>query len=264
MSADPAESTMTFWEHLEELRKRLVRATLAYVLGAGVAWYFREPILLWVTAPFTEAWSTSHIPGAPALHFAAPAALFMAYLKLSLLGGLVLSLPFILYQLWAFVAPGLYARERRYGLLFVVSSCVLFVCGSLFGFRFAFAPAFEYFLSFAGPVGGAAFQVTPTVMVDDYMSFVIQMLVAFGLIFELPVLVFFLSIAGIIDHKFLIGYWRHFVVVAFIVGAIFSPPDVMSQCMLALPMLVLYLVSIGIAFFFAKKRQVPEPSGDAA
>lgn len=263
MSRTPEDSTMTLWEHLEELRSRLVKAAFAYALGAAIAWFYREPLLLWIAQPFTEAWAAGHLVGKASLHFGAPAALFMAYLKLALLGGFVLALPLILYQVWAFIAPGLYAKEKRLTIPFVVASCSLFCLGGLFGFKFAFPIAFQYLLSFAGPVGNGDFQVTPTVMIDDYMSFVLQMLVAFGLVFELPVLVFFLSVAGIVDHKLLIRFFRHFVVVAFVVAAVFTPPDLMSQLLLAVPLVVLYSVSIVIAYFFARKRESTDTSVDA-
>ena len=138
MSAPTADKTMSFWDHLDELRRRIIAVALAFAAGAGVSWYYRERILEWVSYPFIQAWKSGHLKGEPQLHFAAPAALFMAYMKLALLGGFVLALPFILYQVWAFVAPGLYAREKRFAVPFVLASTALFAVGGLFGFTIAF------------------------------------------------------------------------------------------------------------------------------
>ena len=246
---------MTFWEHLAELRSRIVRMALAFAVGAAAAWFYREPLLLWLTRPFVEGWDSGQVRGAASLHFATPAALFLSYIKLALLGGLVLALPAILYQIWMFVAPGLYASEKRYAIPFVLVSCALFVAGGYFGWKVAFPIAFRYLLSFSGPVGGQGFTVTPTVMIGEYIEFIIRMLLAFGATFELPVVVFFLSVAGILTHRHLIKFARYFVVVAFVVAAIITPPDVTSQFLLAVPLCVLYTVSIGIAYLVGKRRK---------
>ena len=259
MTSDPEAATMTFWEHLAELRARIIKMLIGYALGVGAAWAYREPLLEWLTRPFVEAWRAGQVPGSVSLHFAAPAALFTAYLKIALLGGVVFALPLILYQAWMFVSPGLYSREKRYAVPFVAASCLLFASGGYFGWRVAFPIAFQYLLGFAGPVGSGAFQVMPTVMVGDYLEFVLQMLVAFGVTFELPVVVFFLTVAGLVDHTHLLRYWRHFVVSAFIVGAILSPPDVASQCLLSVPLCILYGLSIGIAYVFRTRRPAKKP-----
>jgi sec-independent protein translocase protein TatC len=188
------------------------------------------------------------------LHFGSPAALFIAYVKLAAIGGCVFALPIVLYQLWSFVAPGLYSKEKRLALPFVACSCLLFAAGGWFGWRVAFPVAFRYLLGFSGPVAGTALTISPTVMIDDYLSFVGRMLVAFGLVFELPVVVFFLSIAGIVNHRLLIRYSRHFIVGAFLLAAVVTPPDVVSQLLLAIPLCILYTVSIGVAWAVTRKR----------
>ena len=223
---------MTFWEHLEELRQRLIYMLFSFVIGAAVAWHERERILVWLTMPFVRAWNGTTMGGKAALHFPAPQSLFVAYMKLALIGGLIFSLPILLYQLWAFVAPGLYNREKRYALPFVVSSCGLFALGAWFGWRFAFPVAFQYLLSFSGKIGDDIV-VEPSVMIDEYIEFISRMLLAFGTVFELPVLVFFLSVAGIITHHHLIKFTRVFIVIAFVIAAIITPPDPLSQLLLA-------------------------------
>lgn len=255
------EGTMTFWEHLDELRSRLVKMILAFIAGSVVAWWYKEPLLKLITAPFITAWNENKLSGVPKLHYPAPASLFIAYIKLSVLAGLIFALPIMLYQVWAFVAPGLYSREKRFALPFVAVSCALFALGGFFGFKVAFPAAFRYLLGFSVP--GAPdiaaspdsenFAVEPTVMIGDYMDFVIRMLLAFGAVFELPVLVFFLSIAGIINHRHMLKFSRYFIVIAFVVGAVITPPDPASQLFLAVPLCLLYVVSIGVAWIFGKR-----------
>lgn len=256
MSSPDADVLQTFWGHVDELRRRVAKAIVAFAVGAGCAWYFRQEVLLWLATPFVNAW-TQTIAGKPAaLHFPAPASLFLAYLRLSLIAGLIFSLPMILYQLWAFIARGIESRQRRYALPFVLSSTALFLLGGYFGWAIAFPRAFEYLLDFSGSVQTAsvAIDVEPTVMVEDYIDFVSSMLLAFGAVFELPILVFFLALAGIINHVQMIGFSRYFVVLAFLLSAIITPPDIMSQFLLAVPLCLLYVVSIGIAWIVGKPR----------
>lgn len=243
---------MTLWEHLEELRTRIIRMMLSFVVGAIIAWLYKERLLEWLTQPYVTAWNHGHQTGVAALHFPSPAALFLSYVRLSAIAGLVFSLPLMLYQIWAFVAPGLYSKEKRYALPFVFSSCALFAAGGWFGWKFAFPAAFQYLLSFAGKVG--QLDVQPTVMISEYIEFVTHMLLAFGFAAELPVLVFFLAIAGIVTHLHLIKFFRYFVVVAFIISAVLTPPDPLSQLMLAVPLVGLYGISIGVAWLFGRKK----------
>jgi len=252
---NPPEQPMTFWEHLAELRRRIVWMAAAFLAGAGLSWAYREKLLSWITRPFVSAWKQQHLAGEVSLHFQAPATLFFSYVKLAILAGLIVAFPVILYQVWAFVAPGLYAREKRLAVPFVFSSFALFATGGYFGFRVAFPVAFQYLLGFSGPVGNSGFSVKPTVMIDQYLDFVTQMLIAFGLVFELPVLAFFLSIAGIITHRHLIRFARYFVVVAFIIAAVVTPPDPVSQLLLAVPLCALYGLSIIVAWLFGRKRR---------
>ncbi len=254
MSDDPDQATMSFWEHLEELRSRLIKMVLAFLAGSILAWCFREKLLMVITKPFISAWNEGNVNGTAALHFPAPASLFIAYVKIAMLGGVVISLPVMLYQVWAFVAPGLYAKEKRFAIPFVFSSCGLFALGGYFGWRIVFPVAFQYLLSFAQPVGMEGFEVKPTVMIGEYLDFIMRMLLAFGAVFELPVLIFFLTIAGVINHTHLIKFARYFIVIAFVIGAVITPPDPTSQLLLAVPLCVLYVFSIGIAWLFGKRR----------
>jgi sec-independent protein translocase protein TatC len=244
---------MTIWQHLEELRSRLIRGILAYGAGVLVAWEYRDPILAWLWKPFADSWREQKIPGEPALNFAAPSDAFKAYFKLSMVAGLLFAAPVIFYQLWSFIAPGLYKKEKRLVIPFVFMSTVLFVGGGLFGWRVAFPATFGYFLELAGGAEGSGVRLQPTVMIGQYLDFVSQMLLGFGIVFEVPVLILCLSIAGIVNYIQLIAFWRWFVLLAFIVGAIVTPPDVMSQLAMSVPLCVLYFLSIGLAYFFGKR-----------
>jgi len=247
------DEVMSFWDHLEELRRRLIYMLVAFVVGAGASWTMRERLLAVLTAPFASAWNQAELRGTAALHFPAPQSLFVAYMKLSLIGGFVFSLPILLYQIWAFVSPGLYSREKRFAIPFVLSSCGLFALGAWFGWRFASPAAFRFMLSLSGKVG-PNIVVEPAVMVDQYIEFVSEFLLGFGAAFELPVLVFFLAIAGVVNHTHLIRFFRVFVVIAFIIAAVITPPDPYSQFLLAIPLCALYGVSIGIAYVFGRKE----------
>ncbi|HET7540450.1 MAG TPA: twin-arginine translocase subunit TatC [Polyangiaceae bacterium] len=266
MSDNPEEHVMTFWEHLEELRARMVRMILAFLAGGGLAWAYKRELLNILTRPFEEAWKSGAFPGMPKLVFMAPADAFMAYVKLSAMSGAIFALPIVLYQIWAFVAPGLYSREKRFALPFVIASCGLFAGGGYFGWKFAFPKAFAFLLSYMLPDGKGGVNIEATVTLKDYLEFVTHMLVAFGVAFELPVLSFFLSIAGIVDYKQLLKFFRYFIVVAFIISAVLTPPDPLSQLLLAIPLCGLYGISIVVAYIFGRKPPPEEetPKKEAA
>jgi sec-independent protein translocase protein TatC len=247
-----AEPKMTIWEHLDELRSRLIKAILAYVGGATGAWSYREPILAWLWKPFADSWRAAGIKGDPALNFAAPSDIFKAYFKLSLMGGLLISAPVIFYQLWAYIAPGLYKKEKRLVIPFVFFSTLLFVGGGLFGWRVAFPITFQYFLGLVGN-DPTVIDIRPVVMMPEYLDFVSQMLLAFGIVFELPLFILFLSIVGIVNYLQLLRFSRWFVLVAFTIGAIVTPPDMSSQIAMSVPLVLLYFVSIGLAYLFGKR-----------
>jgi sec-independent protein translocase protein TatC len=248
---DEGGKPMTFWEHLEELRVRLIRAVAALFLGCIVAWEFHGRLLKALETPFALAWHAAGLPGEADLHQAAPASGFTAYMKLSLIGGAALAAPVIFYQLWAFVAPGLYAREKKYVLPFVTLSTLLFVGGGWFGWRVAVPLSFRFFLNLAHDTG-ANVTITPTFMVGEYIDFCLQVMLGFGVTFELPMLLLFLSIAGVVNYLTLLRYGRWFILLAFVVAAIITPPDAVSMLVMAVPLCVLYGVSIGLVYLFGK------------
>jgi sec-independent protein translocase protein TatC len=255
---DPADDgeggkPMTVWEHIDELRKRLIWSVIAFFAGGFIGWSVREELVAVLTKPFIHAWMDQHLPGSPNLNFSGPAGAFSGYFRVSMLGGAVMAAPFIFYQIWSFIAPGLYSKEKRYIIPFVSLSTILFVGGGYFGWRIAFPISFNYFLGLSGRVGTEGLMITPTIMMSEYIDFTTQMLLGFGLVFELPMLLLFLSIAGIINYLDLIRYGRYFVLVAFITAAVLTPPDVPDQLAMAIPMCLLYVVSIGLVFLFGRK-----------
>lgn len=243
---------MSFWEHLEELRKRLIWSVIAFMVGCCVAWYFHKPMLDVLYAPFQKSWIEQHVPGEPTLHYAAPSAAFIADFRLSMIGGAAMAAPFIFYQLWSFISPGLYAKEKRYIIPFVALSTILFIGGGYFGWRVAFPISFNYFLGLDREIGSTGVNIVPTIMMGDYIDFCTQMLLGFGLVFEMPMLLLFLSIVGVVNYLHLITYGRYFILIAFIIAAILTPPDVPDQLAMAIPMCLLYGLSIGLCYVFGK------------
>ena len=252
------DRTMSLWEHLDELRKRLTRAALAVVVSMFATWGVKDRILNWLWQPFVGSWRTEKLPGDPKLHFGAPSDAFLAYFKLSMMAGLALAAPMVFYQIWAFIAPGLYRKEKRYAFGFVGLSSVFFVGGALFGWRMAFPISFRYFLGLTVDAAQAGVTLEPTIMVGDYVDFVSQMLLAFGLIFELPLVLTFLSLIGVVNYLQLFRFGRWFIMIAAVVGAVLSPPDTTSMIVMTVPLIVLYFLSIGLSYLFGPKPSAAE------
>jgi sec-independent protein translocase protein TatC len=266
-SQDPPaeEGSMTLWEHLEELRGRVVRMAIAFAIGAGVCWFYKERILGVIIRPFLEAWKMGGHGSEATLHYGAPTALFTSYIRLAALSGLLFALPVILWQIWAFIAPGLYSREKKFAIPFVVSSIVLFLAGGYFGWAIAFPAAFDFLMNFSPdklPGGG---KVEATIMIGDYIEFVTRMFIAFGAVAELPILALFLTVAGFITHRHLIKFFRYFIVIAFVIAAVLTPPDPLSQILMAVPLIGLYGVSIGVSWAITvgrERRKAKEEAGE--
>ncbi len=253
---EPAEEgSMTLWEHLEELRSRVVRMGIAFAIGAGVCWFYKESILAWITKPFLEAWKQGGHEDVAALHYGAPTALFIAYVRLAALSGFLFALPIILWQIWAFIAPGLYSREKKFAIPFVASSVILFVAGGYFGWAVAFPAAFDFLMNFSPRKLPGGLKIEATVMIGDYIEFVTRMFIAFGATAELPIVALFLTVAGIITHRHLIKFFRYFIVLAFVISAILTPPDPLSQILMAVPLIGLYGVSILISWLITVGRE---------
>jgi sec-independent protein translocase protein TatC len=247
------DATMSFWEHLDELRRRLTRAAIAYIVATFAAWTIRDKLLKLLWEPFQAEWIAQKVPGAPSLHFAAPGDQFAAYFKLSMIAALGLAAPVIFWEMWSFIAPGLYRKEKRYSFLVVFASSLFFIGGSVFGWRIAFPISFSYFLGLTGEAAQSGVNIIPTVMVGDYLDFTLQMLLAFGIVFELPLVLTVLSMLGIINYLTMMRFGRWFVLIASVIGAVLSPPDTTSMIVMTVPLVGLYFLSIGLAYIFGQR-----------
>lgn len=223
------DKDMTLTEHLQELRERLIKSIAALILGTGCSVYFLQDIMDILTAAAKE------------LYYMRPAEAFMIYMKVALLSGLILSSPFILYELYSFVRPALTLRERRFTLICIPLSLVLFITGMLFSYSFVFPRGLEFFLGFA------AGKVNPLISMESYLDFMLMLVVPFGFAFNVPVVLTMLAYLNIVSAKMLMKYQRHVILVAFIIAGVITPtPDIITQTLLAVPLILLYEVSIVI------------------
>lgn len=242
---------MSFFDHLRELRSRLAKSFFWLLIGVSIAYFFKEKLLAFLSAPLVKAYKMRDL-GVPNLNFADPVGPFLSYLFLALVGGFFLASPLILWQLWAFVSPGLYSREKKFAIPFVLGSTICFVGGAFFGYATVLPIGFDFFLGFSGEIGGGM-EIRPVLMMEEYLSFTTRMLLAFGLVFELPLFITFLSLAGVVNWWQLVRFSRWFIVIAVTVGAILTPPDVTSQVLMTVPLILLYFLSMALAATFGPK-----------
>jgi sec-independent protein translocase protein TatC len=233
-----------FMAHLEELRKRLVICAIAIGIGFVISYIFSKQLFSFLILPLTKV-----LPAESRLIFTSLPEMFIAYIKVALIAGIILAIPIIFYELWMFLVPALYQREKRYFIPFVLFSSILFVAGSLFGYFIVFPYGFKFFISFATE----DIQALPSV--KQYFSFAIRLLLAFGLVFEMPVVVFFMTKIGLITPDSMKKYRKFAILCSFILSAILTPPDVATQIMMALPIIILYEVSIIISQGVYRKRE---------
>ncbi len=234
--------------HLEELRRRLMICVGSWLVAFALCYTVSERLFQLIAQPVQAA-----LPEGSSLVFISATEPFFAYLKIAALGGLLLALPVILWQLWLFVAPGLYGHEKRLALPFVLASSLCFATGTWFGFRHVFPLVFRFLVNF-GTDGGMEAMLS----MGAYLALSSKLLLAFGLVFELPIVIFFLARMGIVDHHWLGRHRKYAILLAFVVGAVLTPPDIISQLSLAGPFMVLYEIGILAARFFG----VPARSKD--
>lgn len=239
-----AGAKMSFLEHLDELRKRLIVSALSLVGGFLVAFLFIDRVFAFIMRPLQQV-----LPHGGRLVYTEPAEAFLLYMKVAALVGLFLATPIVLWQIWLFVAPGLYAHEKRFALPFVLFSTVFFVCGALFSHFVVFPWAWRFFAQFTTDYMEFMPRIAPT------FSLYVRMMLAMGLVFQMPTLVFFLTRVGLVTPRLLVRHTKYAVLVIFIVAAVLTPgPDVVSQALMAAPMIALYGLSIVIAWAFAPAR----------
>jgi len=241
---------MPFVSHLLELRDRVRNASIAFMIGVVGSYFFSKEIYEWLRAPLFSAWREDPARGEPYMVFNSVTEPFWVYMSVSLWSGIFVASPFIFYQLWKFIAPALYKRERRMGIAFGVVSAFFFIGGAVFCYYFVLPALFRYMLGYIDSSQRANLQMTA------YMDQTRDTMLAFGGIFELPIVIYVLALIGLVTHRSLWRFNRWFVVLAFIVGAILTPgPDVVSQLFMALPMVLLYNLSILAAWRVTLKRE---------
>ncbi|HET7706949.1 MAG TPA: twin-arginine translocase subunit TatC [Thermoanaerobaculia bacterium] len=232
---------MSFLDHLEELRKRLLYSFISVFVAFLVCWNFAPQIFEKLQEPLAQ-----YLPPGDSLAYTRLTAPFFLYMKVAFFAGLFLAAPVILWQIWQFISPGLYKKERRYALPFIFFGALFFVAGGYFGYRFLLPSTCAFFVE-----TGKNFKQMITV--DDYFSFASLIILAAGIVFETPIFVFFLARIGIVTPAFLLQKFKYAVLIAFIFAAVITPtPDMVTQFALAVPMIVLYLIGVGVAYLFAK------------
>ncbi len=240
------DKELTIVEHLNELRRRVIYILIAVAITSGAAYHFIDEILLFIT-------TAGKIES---LHFINPTEAFFVIIKLSVLVGAIAAMPFILYQVWRYVGIALKKAERKYLIYFGPVSFLLFMIGAGFAFRTVLPMAMRFLLSFSKD------NIEPMITINNYVSFLIKMVTAFGLMFELPLVILFLSKIGVVTPEALKKGRRYAIVIIFVVAAVLTPPDVISQIMLAVPILLLYEISILICKSVTKKREEQQNLGE--
>jgi sec-independent protein translocase protein TatC len=244
LAKEDPEARMSFLDHLEELRSRLLKSVIALAAGFGVAWNFHEEIFHFMVAPL-RAFD-------PKLRLIAttPTETIMLYMKMSFFVGIFMAAPFLLYQIWAFISPGLYAHEKGYAIPFVFFGTAFFISGAAFGHYVVFPVT----LTFLGGFGGADIEFLPKI--TEYYQFYSWFILALGVVFQVPVVIFVLARIGLVTAGFLLRQFKWAILGSFVVAAVVTPtPDVVTQTLLALPMICLYLLGVLVAAVFGKKRR---------
>ncbi len=250
---DAVGREMTFTEHLEELRVRLTRCLIAVAVGFAACYGFAGKLFELLRRPLVDLLE----PTGGSLIYTGLPEYFFTEMKLAAVAGLFVVSPYVFYQLWMFIAPGLYEGERKWIVPIALCSAICFVAGALFGYFVVFPFGFQFFLGYATEF------IKPMLSVSEYFSFATGMLFAFGLIFELPLFMLFLSALGVITHKTMRKYRKYAILANFVVGAILTPPDVVSQLLMAGPLCLLYEIGIILAMIFGKKPVEAAPASEA-
>jgi sec-independent protein translocase protein TatC len=243
------EKKLPLTAHLQELRKRLIHSFIAVGAGFALCYLFAQKIFDILATPLLDI-----MPTDGSLVFTSVAEAFFTYMKVAFIAGLILASPFVLYQVWAFVAPGLYRHEKKYVVPFVLAGTFFFAVGILFAYYVALPVGFKFLLGFATDF------IKPLPSMREYLSFTIKFLLAFGLVFEFPVVLVLLARIGVVDAKTLGRQRKYAILLIFIFAAILTPPDIVSQVILALPMIGLYELSIFLSRIFGKKSPAAQPA----
>lgn len=243
------EKKLPLSAHLQELRKRLIVSFIAVGVGFVLCYLFSDTLFEIISRPLMKV-----MPVGGTLIFTSVAEAFFTYMKVGFIGGLILASPFVLYQIWAFVAPGLYQHEKRYVVPFVLGGSFFFALGIVFAYFVALPVGFRFLLGYATDF------IKPLPSMKEYLSFSMKFMLAFGLVFEFPVALVLLARIGIVDAKTLSRQRRYAILLIFVFAAVMTPPDLISQVLMALPLMGLYELSILLARLFGKKPSPSAPS----
>jgi sec-independent protein translocase protein TatC len=275
--AEPEEKRMPFLEHLQELRSALRNSAIAVLVSTVIAYAFRAELFALMARPMMSAWQEAQQEtgiGRPEMVFTSPIEPFMVLFKLALLGGVFLASPVIFREIWKFISPGLYERERKWGLTFIVSSAVLFIGGAAFAYVFVLPASYKYFLGYSmhdlGIIKSVLgrqidvklsmpFDIRPMLTMDEYFSLTSMLLLVFGAVFELPLLLSILAMLGIVSAQQLWKFNRYAIVIFAVLGAVLTPGDlVVGQLAMTASLTVLYNLSILLAVVFGRRRKQDE------
>jgi sec-independent protein translocase protein TatC len=238
---------MSLLEHLEELRRRIIYAALSIGAGFCVCYWFHEQIYDLMQRPIVFALKNHHLD--TQLVFTNPTDPFNMYLKMALIGGIFVASPLVLYQVWLFISPGLYRHEKRYVIPFMVATVGLFIAGGAFAYKMAFPAALDFLIGYSA-------QFKPMITIGEYTDLFLTLIIGMGVIFELPILVFFLALMGIVTAGWLWRNLRYSILIIFTIAAIVTPTtDILNMCIFAAPMVALYIVSIGVAYLVHPARR---------
>jgi sec-independent protein translocase protein TatC len=244
---------MSFLQHLEELRRRIIYSIIAVGVGFFLCWWKAEEIYGLMQKPILEALRSHHL--SEALVYQNPTEPFNLYLKIALMAGLFVMSPVVLYQLWMFISPGLYRNEKKYVVPFMISTVALFLSGGLFGYKIVFPAALDFLI-------GYGHQFQPMITISEYTDLFLAVMIGLGAVFELPILVFFLALMGIVSAGWMWRNFRYSILVIFIIAAILTPTtDILNMCIFAAPMIALYILSIGVAWLVHPKRRNARKTG---
>lgn len=250
------DTPMSFFDHLAELRKRLFRAVAALMLSAIVAYIFVDRISGFLQQPFKQAWESSGMKGEPTMLNLSALDVILTDIWLALFAGLFASAPVIFYQLWMFISPGLYSKEKKIVVPFVMTSAGMFAAGATFCYYVVLPISTGFFLEYTSQKSAHAggVEVVTAYTYPDYFSYVMKILLGFGLMFELPLAVFFLAKAGVITHKSLLKHYKIALLIITISSAVLTPPDPVTIWLMGIPMVVLFFISIGVAYVVSKPQ----------
>ncbi|WP_413292155.1 twin-arginine translocase subunit TatC [Bdellovibrio sp. HCB185ZH] len=237
------QKAQSLYEHLGELRFRLVRMVWILLIATGICYHFSEQVFDYIRAPIAP-----YLPGG-GLIYTGPLDKFIAHIKISFVCGILISCPLWLYQVWKFVAPGLYQKEKKYSMGFIFAGSILFILGAAFSYYVVLPMAFHFLMNYGGTVD------KPMISIEQYLGFFTQMCLMFGVSFELPLVISIMGMMGLVSQKFLKEKRRYAIMGLAVAAAIITPPDLMSMVMMLIPMVLLYEIGVIMVGIFERKRE---------